>query len=42
MSLGHNNANPYGRIILSGTGTPKLVIGASAQDLSLTSGVVYS
>ena len=38
MSLGHNNANPYGRIILSGTGTPKLAIGASAQDLSLTSG----
>jgi len=38
MSLGHNNANPYGRIILSGTGTPKLAIGSSAQSLSLSSG----
>ncbi len=38
MSLGHNNANPYGRIILAGTGTPKLAIGSSAQTLSLSGG----
>ena len=38
MSLGHNNSNKYGKIILQGSGTPKLAIGSSAHQLSLTNG----
>ena len=38
MSLGHNAGNPYGRIILQGSGTPKLAIGPDAEQLSLTAG----
>ena len=29
MSLGHNDSNKYGKIILQGSGTPKLKIGSS-------------
>ena len=38
MSLGHNAGNPYGRIILQGSGTPKLAIGPDAEQLSLIAG----
>ena len=38
MSLGHDNSNPYGKIIVEGSGTPTFRVGPSAQDISLTAG----
>ena len=38
MSLGHNVSYPQGRIILQGSGTPKVAIGTDASFISMTTG----
>lgn len=38
MSLGHTGANPYGKIIVEGAGTPTFTVGPDAHFISMTTG----